>query len=197
MRYPPGHKEETRKKILAAASALFRRQGTEATGLPEVMKAAGMTVGGFYRHFDSKSELFREAVRSSLHRSLAFLRHGPSHHRGRSWMRAAAARYLSREHLENVDHGCPLPSLTPEIGRADPQVRSAYAEALREIIDELETRMPDDGELTPREQAWAFMALNVGALMLARGTGDAEQAEEILRACRRSAAPGWREDQPS
>ena len=197
MRYPPEHKQETRRKILAAASSLFRRQGVEATGLPEVMKTAGLTVGGFYRHFDSKSELFREAVKSSLHRTLGFLRHGPSHHRGRGWLRAAAARYLSREHLDNVDHGCPLPSLTPEIARAEPSVRATYAAALQVIVDELESRMPEDGPLTPREQAWGFMALNVGGLMLARGTDDHQQAEEILRACRRSATAGGAEEPPA
>lgn len=190
MRYPPGHKQETRRKILSAASSLFRRQGVAATGLPEVMKTAGLTVGGFYRHFDSKTELFREAVKSSLGRTLGFLRHGPSHHRGRDWMAQASARYLSREHLDNVDHGCPLPALTTEVARADPDVKATYAGALTEIIDELETRMPNDGELAPRDRAWAFMALNVGALMLARGTGDPDQAEEILSACRRAAVEG-------
>ena len=186
MRYPPGHKEETRRRILSKASQLFRSRGVHATGLPEVMQAAGLTVGGFYRHFDSKSALFREVVRSSLQRSLAFLRHSPAHLTGRPWLRAIAGRYLSREHLDNVGHGCPLPALTSEIARADPAVRDAYAETLSEIVDELESRMPAAGAATPRERAWAFMALNVGGLMLARGTGDPEQAEEILRSCRQA-----------
>ena len=152
------------------------------------MKAAGLTVGGFYRHFDSKSGLFREAVKSSLQRTLAFLRHSPAHHRGQPWLRDAATRYLSREHLDNVAHGCPLPSLTPEIARADRDVREAYSTALREIVDKLECRMPEKDDISHREQAWGFMALNVGALMLARGSGDPEQAEEILSACRKVAA---------
>lgn len=185
MRYPPAHKEETRRRILAAASTLFRRQGAGATGLPEVMKAADLTVGGFYRHFDSKAALFKEAVAGSLRRTLAFLQHGPAE--GRDWLRAAAARYLSREHLANVSHGCPLPALTPEIARADPAVRQAYSQALSEIIDELEKRMPRESDSTPREQAWGFMALNVGGLMLARGVDDPELAEEILAACRHAA----------
>ena len=188
MRYPPGHKEETRRRILAAASALFRRRGVRATGLPDVMKEAGLTVGGFYRHFDSKAALFRESVAGSLRRTLAFLRHSPGHHRGREWLRAAAGRYLSREHLVNVDHGCPLPALTPEIARADPEVREVYGEALREIIDELEGRMPLDTSLAPRELAWSFMALNVGGLMLARGAEHPELADEIIDACRKAAA---------
>ena len=194
MRYPPGHKKETRKRILSEASALFRRQGSQATGLPDVMKAAGLTVGGFYRHFDSKSELFREVVKSSLQRTLAFLRHSPPQHRGQGWLRDAAARYLSREHLDNVAHGCPLPSLTPEIARADPEVREAYAEVLREIVDELESRMPGSDEVSRRERAWGFMALNVGGLMLARGSGDPQQAEEILTACRKAACAETTDD---
>ena len=194
MRYPPGHKQETRRRILSAASALFRRQGIRATGLPDVMKAAGMTVGGFYRHFDSKAALFREAVGASLQRTLTFLRHSPGELTGRAWRRAATARYLSREHLRNVDHGCPLPALTPEIARADREVRQAYAEALREIIAELEERMPQDAALTQREQAWGFMAINVGGLMLARATDDPELATEILEACRRSAVPDTAEN---
>ena len=197
MRYPPGHKQETRRRILSAASALFRRQGVRSTGLPDVMAAAGLTVGGFYRHFDSKAALFRDTVGSSLRRTLAFLRHSPGQQHGREWLRAAAGRYLSREHLENVDHGCPLPALTPEIARADAQVRRVYAEALGEIVDELESRMPEDGDLTPRERAWSFMALNVGGLMLARGTGDPELAEEILRACARAAVSTGEAASPS
>ncbi len=184
MRYPPGHKEETRRRILTEASALFRRQGADATGLPEVMKAAGMTVGGFYRHFDSKSTLFREAIRSSLQRTLGFLRHNPG--RGRQWLQSAAARYLSREHLANVAHGCPLPALTPDIARADPESRQVYADALREIVDELAQRMPEDGDLPPRDRAWAFIATSVGGLMLARGASDPELADEILNACRQA-----------
>ncbi len=182
MRYPPGHKEETRRRILAEASALFRRQGTDATGIPEVMKAAGLTIGGFYRHFDSKSALFREAVRSSLQRTLAFLRHNPG--RGNQWLKGAADRYLSREHLTNVAHGCPLPALTPDIARADPEVRDVYANALLEIVDELAQRMPEDDTQPPRDRAWAFIATSVGGLMLARGTDDPELADEILHACR-------------
>ncbi len=190
MRYPASHKEETRKRILTEASALFRRQGSQSTGLPNVMKAAGMTVGGFYRHFDSKSDLFREVVKNSLKRTLAFLQHSPAHHRGRRWLREAAARYLSREHLDNVARGCPLPSLTPEIARAAPEVREAYDEALREIVDELESRMPEGDGGSRRERAWGFMALNVGGLMLARGSDDPDLAEEILRACRKTVASG-------
>ena len=75
-----------------------------------------------------------------------------------------------------------------EIARADPEVRKVYGESLRAIIDELESRMPRGGELAPRERAWSFMALNVGGLMLARGTGDPELADEILDACRKAAA---------
>ena len=192
MRYPPGHKQETRRRILSAASALFRKQGVQATGLPDVMKAAGLTVGGFYRHFDSKKALFREAVSSSLQRTLAFLRHSPEQQPSREWLRNAAARYLSPEHLANVDHGCPLPALTPEIARADPEVRRVYEEALLEIVEVLASRMPDAeaGDLDARERAWSFMAMNVGGLMLARGVDDAETAREILRSCRRSATTG-------
>ncbi|MEM7355052.1 MAG: TetR/AcrR family transcriptional regulator [Acidobacteriota bacterium] len=186
MRYPPGHKEETRRRILSKASALFRSHGVQATGLPEVMKAAGLTVGGFYRHFDSKSALFRETLERALDRTLAFLRHSPAHVTGRPWLGKVAARYLSREHLDNVAHGCPLPALTPEIARADAEVRTAYGQALEEIVEEIASRIPEGGATTPREQAWSFMALNVGGLMLARATDDPSQAEEILRACRQA-----------
>ncbi|MEM7586419.1 MAG: hypothetical protein AAF560_23715, partial [Acidobacteriota bacterium] len=160
----------------------------------------------FYRHFDSKSTLFREAVKASLQRTLGFLRHNPG--RGRRWLAGAAARYLSRDHLANVAHGCPLATLTPDIARADDAARKVYGDALREMVDELEPRMPEDGELSPgelsrgelsrgelsrgelsqRDRAWAFIATNVGGLMLARGVDDPELAEEILAACRRAAA---------
>src|SRR5688500_18168079 len=118
MRYPPGHKEKTRERILDAAATVFRRLGYQWAGVDAVMKEAGLTAGGFYAHFPSKEALFAQTLPYAMGQTRTLV--GPDFDQlaGSEWVRAVAERYLSPAHRRLVDKGCPLPALLPEVARA-------------------------------------------------------------------------------
>ena len=184
MKYKPGHKQASRRRIVEAASRQFRERGVRGTSLPGVMRDAGMTVGGFYRHFESKEELFREALHGALVRSLERLAKGPEELRGREWIEKAAAVYLNSQHRTNLAGGCALPMLTPEVARGDEQGRRVFSEDLERMVDTMAACMGEAEEPATRAEAWALLSLMVGNLLLSRGVAEDDLAEEILQAGR-------------
>jgi hypothetical protein len=100
-------KQETRERILQAAAAIARREGLEAASIPRVMRAAGLTVGGFYGHFASKAALDVEVIRTVIGAMPGRGLSGLNHLGGLHWVERATTRYLSTAHRDNPD-GCPL-----------------------------------------------------------------------------------------
>jgi TetR/AcrR family transcriptional regulator, transcriptional repressor for nem operon len=182
-RYKPEHKAATRKKLVEGALDRFRQAGIESTSIDTVMKGLGLTVGGFYRHFDSKSDLLLEAVGKGVEQSIAFIRAVPVPTDGRSWFEAVAERYLSSPHRVNIARGCALAALGPEIARADPGIREACQAGLRRLQEAAREHV---GENAAEElnRFWALIALSMGGLILSRMVADCTTAEEILEACR-------------
>jgi len=129
MRYLPDHKGQTRRRILDAAAAVFRRQGYRGAGVDAVMQEAGLTAGGFYAHFPSKEALFAETLADALRQSRLFGGADFDHLAGPDWVRAVAAFYLSPAHRRLVGQGCPLPPLLAEVARASPEARQAVGAA--------------------------------------------------------------------
>jgi TetR/AcrR family transcriptional regulator, transcriptional repressor for nem operon len=185
-RYKPDHKAATRRKVVDAALDTFRKGGVESTSIAAVMQELGLTVGGFYRHFESKSTLLVEAVKQGIDQSIAFIRAVPVPADGKSWSEAVAERYLSSPHRENIAQGCALAALGPEIARADEDVRAACEAGLRRLQEAAREHL---GATAPKElnRFWALIALNLGGLILSRMVADANTAEEILRTCRNGA----------
>lgn len=197
MRYPPEHKEQTRRKIVEAAARLFRERGPDAVALPDIMQSVGLTIGGFYRHFESKDELFQLALEHAMQQTIDLMnkKQGMS---GREWLAKAAAIYLHPAHRANLGDGCPLPMLTSDIARRDAESRARFETLLEQIVDQIEARLPDPRSMdthppnvgpppettSPRQEAWGVLATLVGGLLLSRGTADEELAEEILSSCR-------------
>src|SRR5256885_11676693 len=116
---------KTRERIVTAAAAEFRQHGIAATGLADLMKAAGLTHGGFYRHFASKDQLVAEACSAAIATMNERVASSASRKRGRKGLEAAVADYLSTEHRDNPRDGCPLAALGSEMARADPPTRAA------------------------------------------------------------------------
>jgi TetR/AcrR family transcriptional repressor of nem operon len=175
MRYGPGHKEETRERILDRAAALFRREGYPGVGIDRIMAAADLTRGAFYAHFASKAELFAAVLR----RESDFVRRL----RASRDARAVVEGYLDPRHREQVGHGCPLASLTSELPRRDAAARAAFTEQVESLVAELEAHVAA-GEGDARERALLTVAICVGGIGLARGVDDEALACEILRVCR-------------
>jgi TetR/AcrR family transcriptional repressor of nem operon len=160
----------------------FRRDGVEATALKQIMEELGLTVGGFYRHFPSKSALVEEAVTAGLRQSLAHIRQLPDDD-GLESLRRFASVYLSQPHRRGLAEGCVLAALGSEVARADDQVKSACEAGLDQVHAELERRIPAD---TPdlAEAVWGLIALQVGGLLLSRIVASDAKASEILASCR-------------
>jgi len=182
-RYKPGDKDKTRERILKAASRIFRRKGVSSTSVADVMDAADLTVGGFYKHFGSKDALFAEAVTTALASSRKLTESVDPSIRGDDWLRLVAQVYLTPAHRDNPARGCALPALSGDISRADASVKKAFEEGLELYIQDAIQRL-DGSPQENRRRAWAYWATLMGGLLLSRSVATDTMSNEILEACR-------------
>jgi len=167
-----------RDKIVEVASTLFRRHGFEGIGVADIMKAAGLTHGGFYGHFESKDDLAAEACARAFSRSW------------KSWIDASSEGgldaivrdYLTPRHRSDRANGCLVAALGSDIARQPRSVRRAFTEGFRSTIDKLHNLMPGRSASARRERALTTMAGLVGALILSRAVDDPKLSDEILDA---------------
>lgn len=179
--------ENTRAKLLESSRRAFRREGYAGIGVDSIAKDAGVTSGAFYAHLKSKNEAFRAALVMGLEEVLAALPEYREAH-GREWPVAFADYYLGRDHRLDLECGCAMTSLTPDVVRADPDVQLEYAALMDRIVKEIATHLPKDGPAHEQEaKAWAFLSTLIGGLTLARAVGIGPTATEIERAARSSA----------
>ncbi len=182
MRYPPGHKEQTRARIVEAAGRVFRRVGYGAAGLDKVMEEAGLTVGGFYAHFDSKQALLAEVLARAADGAGVRLPEGLGDLPADEWLDGFLGKYLSMAHRGRIEEGCPLAALVSEVSRTPEAVRSGSEAIVRELAAKLASHGAG-GE----GRAFAALALCVGGLGLARAVEDEAMAAKILDECRSAA----------
>ena len=164
---------ENRHRILDEAGRLFRARGFEAVTVAEVMKAAGMTHGGFYGHFASKDELI---ARTAAH-ILGASRDRPGDLQ--DWIDA----YLAPRHRDHAGDGCPTAALAAPMAHQSPDARAAMAEGLRQQVDRMAEALPD-GTPDRRRAAIGSWAAMVGAVILARAIDDPALSDEVLEATR-------------
>lgn len=176
MRYAPGRKEETRKRLIEGGRAIAKKGGFESTGIDTLMASVGLTGGAFYNHFPSKAALFKELIAQELDNSARMLtgdENAPADHAARR-----LRSYLSTAHALHPETGCVLPTLGAEIARAPAEVRLAVEEALKRIEAIWRERLPE------KEDAWGLIAQCVGAIVLARVVESEATRKEILRSSR-------------
>jgi TetR/AcrR family transcriptional repressor of nem operon len=168
-------KAASHERIVKAASRRIRRDGIGDVGVAELMKQAGLTHGGFYRHFDSRDDLVAEAVVEALVQGSQRVQASASLS-GPAALAAIVDGYLSRLHRDKPETGCAVAALPTDVARCSPRARSAYSRQVRsylELLRELTTdRDPD--------QAHLILASLVGALLLARAVDDRGLSDEIL-----------------
>jgi TetR/AcrR family transcriptional repressor of nem operon len=177
---------ESRRAIVEAASALFRERGL-GVGLADVMAAAGMTHGGFYRHFASKEALVAEVLEQALDERSAILI--PGARSPREAVRDYVALYLSDAHVDHPEMGCPIAAVGAEAARTESSAQTLAAGAER-----LAARFAADLGIEPEEarrRALAMLASMVGAVVVARAVGDSPLRAETLAALR--AEPAFRD----
>lgn len=175
-------KARTHARIVEVAAGMFRENGIAATGLVDVMKAAGLTHGGFYRHFGSKDDLVAAAISHAVSMSLADLERAEGLEAKASAVRSYIDRYLSDEHVGIPRDGCPLAALGPEAPRSSTRVSSALEDGSIRAIAALAAAM--NGQ---REAAAALMATLLGTVVMARMATSHRCREQILLAGRRAA----------
>jgi TetR/AcrR family transcriptional repressor of nem operon len=181
-------KHETHERILKSARGIARREGLRATSVPRVMSGAGLTVGGFYAHFPSKTAMDVEIVRSLLGSLPGRWLGGLEDYSGLEWVTRAVDRYLAVAHRDNPE-GCGYPAVLSEIAAAPDQVRQEFAAALESRVRAFEAHVPPVAGSTARERALATMALTIGGLVLARASRGSAVSEDLLAACRSWALP--------
>ena len=141
MRYPTDHKQQTRERILRAASRRFRSRGTEGAAIADLMRDLRLTHGGFYRHFGSKEGLVVEAFEAALKewgdRAVAAIEKAPAG----AEMQALIDAYLDPRHCEDIAGGCPVAALASEIARRPKGSRGPFLQALRKHIRRIEPHM--------------------------------------------------------
>src|SRR5215510_13699829 len=173
-------KQESREAIQASAAGLLRERGIAASSVMDVMKGAGLTVGGFYNHFDSKEDLFlqvlQDASRANWNDLLKTARGASPRARALNVTR----EYLSRQHRDCKDTGCVLPTVAAEVARAGEPYRSALEKELSSFIKSF-AQMVDAGSES-REKAVALFVFMYGALCLSQAVAGTRLSDEFLQA---------------
>jgi AcrR family transcriptional regulator len=179
MRYEKGHKHTTHDHILEVAARRFRQDGIAASGLAGIMSEAGLTNGAFYAHFASKSELVEKCIERATDEQWQQFEKEIASGRLLDLIRA----YLSEEHRDHPDSGCPSAALLPEISRQEPSTRHVYSESVKRLLDAVEPQLSNIPKgPKAREIAIATMGLLIGTLQMARAVNDPRLSGEILAA---------------
>jgi len=181
-RYPAEHKQATRARILAASDRLLKREGVAGASVDAVMRAAGLTVGGFYAHFASKEDLARQALLYSVEQSFARMTQGLERLDDRAFLRTLIERYLEQVDDADLDHACPMTLLLPEVARAGEAFRVEFAMRTAALVRGIEARFPTIAGLTQRETAIAVFSALSGAVAMARAAATPRARKTIARA---------------
>ena len=184
MPYSQEHKERTRKSILNSARALFSEKGFDSVTVNDVMENCALTRGAFYAHFNSKSELYREALKYSATNS-ELAKKKPEGASSREWLGQLLDGYLSVEHVRG-EKPCPLAFLATDIVSRDKSTKKAYAETYKNMnnifLDYAGADAPCD-----EDDIISLTSMIIGAVAISRTIDDKSQIEDILRSCRKQA----------
>ena len=184
MPYSATHKRHTRQRILESARRLFNSKGFAQVSIGEVMENAGLTHGGFYRHFKDKDELYAEAVRWFLCEEAPKPWRRPRHNGHKPRAERIVDAYFSRDHFYDNERCCPLIGLPSDAARGGEGVKAAYQDVLEKLVELLQADLAGP---RARERALSVVALCVGGLAAARGVTDPGLAQELRQAAYRQA----------
>ncbi len=183
MPYSKEHKQHTRQKILRAAGPLFLAQGFEATSIEAVMQACGLTRGGFYAHFASKAQLYREAMDKPTHDAIRPAAHGEED-AGEDWLEA-----LLQDSLQGLGSGASDAGqwafLATDAASTQREVRQAYSEAVRRMGERLKVDLGKAAH--DNATGLVTLAMLVGAMAIAKTVDNQRLKTTLIEACRNAA----------
>jgi TetR/AcrR family transcriptional repressor of nem operon len=183
MKITKAQSQANRAHIVETASTLFRKRGYDGVGVADLMGAAGLTHGGFYKHFQSKADLMAEAAMCGFSETVAKTEGADA--------AAFIEQYLSREHRDAPGSGCTMAALSGDASRQPEHVKEAFAAGIERLLETLEGKEKPKGATARRiaraKRLDAFAQV-VGAIVLSRACpDDSALADEILDACRSAA----------
>ena len=200
MAYAAGHRDEVKGKIVLSARRLFTRRGFDGVSVDEIMAGAGLTRGGFYSYFESKSDLYAEVLGcfftdpewrncwEGVEVDLASKNAGPQ----------VVRAYLSRQHFEDVENSCPMIALPTDVGRSSQNAKRAFETVFSAMVTVLERGMAEsEVQAERRNKAEAIAAMCVGGMVVARAMNDRALADELREGCMAVALAlgGWQRAQ--
>jgi TetR/AcrR family transcriptional regulator, transcriptional repressor for nem operon len=177
VRYGKEHKQATRQRIIKAAGRRLKRDGIDGSGVATLMADAGLTNGAFYAHFASKEDLVTTAVADELRTQSENLGAVAP---GRGGVEQLVRAYLSPEHRDNTEDGCPSAALLDEIGRCADTTKQAYTDGVLAFIDDIAARLAPHDPPSARVKTLSVYAQMIGTLQLSRALADRQLADEIL-----------------
>jgi AcrR family transcriptional regulator len=194
MPYAAGHRTEVKGKIVQSARRLFNRHGFDSVSITQIMAGAGLTHGGFYSYFKSKSDLYAEVLGcfftdpewkscwEGVEVDLSSADVGPQ----------VVRAYLSRQHFEDVENSCPMIALPSDVSRSGKSAKRAFETVFEAMVNVLERSSIGNGR-SRRTTAQATAALCVGGMVVARALVKRALADELRDACMRVALQlgGW------
>jgi AcrR family transcriptional regulator len=171
-RYGKEHKQATRRRIIEAAGRRLKRDGIDGSGVATLMADAGLTNGAFYAHFDSKEDLVSSTVSDQLGKQReTYSAQSPEE---------IVRGYLSTQHRDDIEGGCPSAALLDEIARSSDGVKRAYTKGQMAIVDDVAARLAPDDPQSARVQALGVFALMAGTLQVSRAIADQGLADAVL-----------------
>jgi TetR/AcrR family transcriptional repressor of nem operon len=184
MRYRPEHKGEIHQKIVKDASRRVRSEGIAGAAVAAVMRDAGLTHGGFYKHFGSKDELLMESVSAAFEEIADRLVQAAEQSPPETAWKAIVKTYLSLEYCDHVEYGCPLPALAPELARADKAMKPQIFEELKKYRSRMLPFMPGQRTEDKERAFFAIFSTMVGAIEIARMLPEPAMREKVLASAR-------------
>ena len=185
MRYRPEHKAQVRHKIVKDASRRVRARGLSGAAVATVMHDAGLTHGGFYKHFKSKDQLVLESLREGFREMAELLAQAAEGCKpGTAW-KAIVKLYLSPEHCDHAERGCPLAALAPELSRLKRKMKPQILRELTDYKDRILPFMPGRRSSDKQRAFIAIFSTMLGAIGIARILPDPAARASVLLSARR------------
>lgn len=186
MRHKGIDKEQTRQKILEAAGRGFRKHGYAGIGVDGLAKAAGVTSGAFYSHFGSKDGAFEVALTTGLDGVIEGVTKFQSEY-GADWVKAFAEYYLGKPHRRDLDCGCAMAALTPEVVRFGAKVHAAFEKKMTMIVDLVARGLAGRSVEDRRARSWSMLGVLIGGITVARAMKNTKASEEVAEATKAAA----------
>jgi TetR/AcrR family transcriptional repressor of nem operon len=180
MRYRREHKAEVHQEIVKDASRRVRAEGLDGAAVAAVMQDTGLTHGGFYKHFRNKDELLLESLREAFGEIIAWLTQAAEQARPESAWKAIVKTYLSAEHCDHPEHGCPLTALAPELARAGKDICGRMFMEMINYKDQMLRFMPGRRVAEKERAFFVIFSTMIGAVEMARMIPDPAAREKVL-----------------